>query len=110
VRFAVARQQGLTEDLVEQVDDGWGDSALSERHKAALRFADAFLGTSDLTSEAQDTLRREFSEPELVELGIGLALFNGLSKMLIALGLEPDQMDTTVVPTPGSTPAAASRS
>lgn len=27
-------------------------------------------------------------------------MFHGFSKMLIALGLEPDHMDTTVVPTP----------
>ena len=52
------------------------------------------------------TEKQEFSEPELVELGIGLALFHGFSKMLIALGLEPENMDTTILPTPGSQPAA----
>ena len=31
---------------------------------------------------------------------LGVALFHGFSKMLIALGLEPAEMDTTVVPTP----------
>ena len=103
MRFAVARQEGLTEDLAAQVEDGWTDSALSERHKAALLFADAFLDASGPPpSPDQDVLRAEFSDAELVELGIGLALFHGFSKMLIALGLEPDEMDTTVLPTPGS--------
>lgn len=51
-------------------------------------------------------IRSEFSEAEIAELGIGLALFHGFSKMLISLGLEPEQMSTTVLPTPGSQPVA----
>lgn len=35
-----------------------------------------------------------------MELALGLGLFHGFSKMLIALGLEPDEMPTTVLPTP----------
>ena len=31
---------------------------------------------------------------------MGVALFHGFSKMLIALGREPDEMETTVIPTP----------
>jgi hypothetical protein len=31
---------------------------------------------------------------------LGISLFHGFSKMLIVLGLEPEEMDTTVVPTP----------
>ncbi len=103
MRFAVARQEGLTEEMAAQVDDGWGDSSLSERHKKALILADAFLAVSGPPSAAdQGRLRSEFTEPELIELGIGLALFNGFSKMLIALGLEPENMATTIFPTPGS--------
>ena len=105
MRFAVARQEGLTEDLAAQVEDGWAASTLPERHKKALVLADAFLGASGPPPEQdQVRLRAEFSEPELVELGIGLALFHGFSKMLIALGLEPEHMDTTILPTPDSLP------
>jgi hypothetical protein len=43
---------------------------------------------------------RHFDAGEWTELALGLGLFHGFSKMLIALGLEPDQMDTTVLPTP----------
>ena len=74
---------------------------MCERHKTALLLADAFLAVSGPPSvDEQRRLRGEFPDPELVELGLGLALFHGFSKMLIALGLEPDQMDTTVLPTP----------
>ena len=31
---------------------------------------------------------------------LGVALFHGFSKMLIALGREPDEMETTIIPTP----------
>jgi hypothetical protein len=44
----------------------------------------------------------EFTPDEQVELGIGLALFHGFAKVLIALGCEPEEMATTVLPTPGS--------
>src|SRR5262249_54371509 len=41
VRFDGAREQGLSEDLVALIDDGYAASDLSERHKAAIRFTDA---------------------------------------------------------------------
>jgi alkylhydroperoxidase family enzyme len=76
---------------------------LSPRFKLALQFADAFLGAGGPPSaEVRAELLAEFSEAELVEMSIGLALFHGVSKMLIALGCEPEQMDLTVSRTPGS--------
>lgn len=50
-------------------------------------------------------MARHFDAGEWTELALGLGLFHGFSKMLIALGLEPDQMDTTVLPTPEATGA-----
>lgn len=46
-----------------------------------------------------------FDREELVELALGLGLFHGFSKMLIALGHEPDEMDTTILDTPAPTSA-----
>jgi hypothetical protein len=37
-----------------------------------------------------------------VELGLGVGLFMALSKGMITLGLEPENMPTTVLPTPGA--------
>lgn len=65
--------------------------------------ADAYLNETGAPSAAQQAqLRSEFSEPEIVEIGVGLALVHGLAKVLIVLGLEPEQMDVTVIPSPGS--------
>ena len=41
-----------------------------------------------------------FSRSQVTELLLGVALFHGFSKMLIALGREPSDMDTVVIPTP----------
>jgi alkylhydroperoxidase family enzyme len=95
----------LDEAQVEQIDDDHAESALPLRSKAALEFADAFLlGGGPPSPEAVGRLRSEFTDAELAELGIGLAVFHGVSKMLIALGCEPDDMDVTEVATPGSRP------
>ncbi len=44
VRFARARHDGLTEDLVDLVADGYETTALSDAHKAVIALTDAFLG------------------------------------------------------------------
>ena len=49
-------------------------------------------------------MRDEFSAAEIAELGIGLALFHGFSKMLIISGCEPEEMATTVLSVPGAQP------
>ncbi len=108
VRFAVARQEGLTEDAVEQIEDDYEQSALSARQKLVLRYTDVFLaGEGPPEAELEQAMQREFSAPEIVELTAGIALFMGFSKIAIACGAAPEAMPTTVVATPGAmTPAA----
>ncbi len=55
-----------------------------------------------VSAELQTRLREHFSDPQIVELALGVGLFMSLSKVLITLGMEPAEMDTTIVPTPGS--------
>ena len=43
-----------------------------------------------------------FNPSQVTELLLGIALFHGFSKMLIALGREPSDMDTVVIPTPAA--------
>jgi AhpD family alkylhydroperoxidase len=101
IRFAEARRQGLQEEHVAQVDDGWLESSLPDRHKTALRLADAFLlDPHGLTAEGRSALLAEFSPAEIVEMTVGLALFMGFSKITVILGREPVSMPTTIVPTP----------
>ena len=99
----MAREQGLTEEQVSEIDEGYESSALSLRDKSVLKLTDAIIGDPrSLTAEAKAELRKELTAPEIVEVALGVGLFMALSKVLITLGLEPEAMDTTVVPTPGS--------
>ncbi len=85
------------------VDDGFETSELDARHKTALEFADAFLGAAGPPpATARVRITEQFSGEEIAEMGIGLALFHGFSKLLIAVGAEPEQMDVTMLRTPGS--------
>ena len=106
MRFAVARQQGLTEQLANLIDEGFETSELAARHKTAIQFADAYLGAAGApASDVQATIMQHFSAAEIAEMGIGLALFHGFSKLLIAVGAEPIEMDVTMLRTPGSASA-----
>lgn len=101
VRFAGAREQGLGEDLVDLIADGYAGSTLSDRHKAAIRFTDAFLKhPAEVDAETRRELLAHFTPEQIVELAAGVALFMGFSKIAVALGQAPETMPTTVVPTP----------
>lgn len=70
---------------------------------AALELTDVLIGMPrPLTPELQAKLRQHYSDAEVVEMALGVGLFLGMSKLLIALGLEPEDMETTLTPTPGS--------
>ncbi len=98
----MAREQGLTEEHIEQIEDDYADSTLSERDKAALQLTDAIVGDPRQVSESlQKELRNHFSDEQIVEMSLGVGLFLALSKVLISLGLEPEKMDVEITPTPG---------
>jgi alkylhydroperoxidase family enzyme len=91
----------LTEDQVEHIRDGYEASPLSTRDVAALRLADAIIHNPEAVPRGvQAELRAHFTDEQIVELALGVGLFHALSKTLIVLGLEPERMPTTVLPTP----------
>lgn len=49
-----------------------------------------------------ENLQSHFTPAEIVELSLGVGLFLGMSKVLITLGLEPEDMPVTILPTPGA--------
>ncbi|HWP66362.1 MAG TPA: carboxymuconolactone decarboxylase family protein [Candidatus Limnocylindria bacterium] len=103
VRFEAPRAAGLTEATLDLVADGYEASTLSPRHKAVLRFTDAFLtDPTSLTPTDHAELLTQLTPLEIIELTAALALFMGFSKIAVALGTAPDDMPLTVLPTPGS--------
>lgn len=106
IRFAGARREGLGEDTLDLVREGWRASALGAREKAVLGLVDAFLGDSGALDEAgRHTLAEHFTPAQIVELAAGVALFMGFSKIAVALGGLPDEIPVHEQPTP-EVPAA----
>jgi len=106
VRFAGARAEGLDESGVRSIADGYETSALGEAEIAALGLTDALIGPPrSLTDAEKEALRAHFDDAQIVELSLGVGLFLALSKALIALGMEPESMPVSVLPTPGQTPS-----
>ncbi|MDX2165646.1 MAG: carboxymuconolactone decarboxylase family protein [Deltaproteobacteria bacterium] len=101
VRFEQARRDGLSEDLVAQIADGFEESTLSERFKLVIRYTDAFLvDPAGIDADLQAAMRREFTAEQIVELTAGIALFMGFSKIAVVLGTVPESMPVMVIPTP----------
>lgn len=102
VRFDKAVAQGLGEEVVDDIADGYEESAkLTDAEKAALKFTDALIHDPELlTGDPRAALQRHLTPAQIAELGLGVTLFLALAKALITMGLEPEQMDRTVLPTP----------
>ena len=80
-----------------------GFAHLGAREVAALALTDALIGDpNQLDAAAVTAIREHFDRGQVVEMALGVGLFLGMSKVLINLGLEPESMPVTVLPTPGS--------
>jgi alkylhydroperoxidase family enzyme len=101
IRFSGARREGLSEETLDLVRDGYEASALSDRHKIVLRWVDAFLTDP---GPPPDALRRallaHLDPAQVVELTAAVALFMGFSKIAVALGGLPDEIPVHEQPTP----------
>ncbi len=105
VRFDKAVGEGLDEAIVDDITDGYETSdKLTDAEKAVLKFTDALIFDPDLlTGDARAALQKHLSPEQIAELGMGVTLFLALAKALITMGLEPEMMERTVLPTPAPT-------
>ncbi len=130
MRFDSAREAGLNEERIGRIADGYetalepaealslpqngtpltpkeqpasrGAVSICSMEVAALKLTDAIIGIpGPPDEEIVQGLKAHFSDAEITELALGVGLFLGMSKVLINLGLEPEDMPVTVVPTPG---------
>ena len=76
---------------------------LPEVEAVILQLTDAIIGRPQSLNDAtRQRLKAHYSDAQIVELTLGVGLFLGMSKVLINLGLEPEHMPITILPTPGS--------
>jgi alkylhydroperoxidase family enzyme len=80
---------GASEQKIREVEGAATSPLFSERERTALAWAEAMTVTGQkVTDELFARLRRQFSEPEIVELTAAVALENFRSKFNVALGVE----------------------
>ena len=89
VRSHVAKEEGLTEELVTELLTNPASARLSERERAALRYADLFKqGEHAIDSdEVYAALARHFSDEEIIELGLFCAEVDGVGKFVKSLNV-----------------------
>ncbi len=78
----------MTEEMVAGLDD-FEQGDYSDREKQALRFAERMaLDHHSLDDAVFRTLRQEFSDPEIFELGMITGQFIGYGRLISILDLE----------------------
>lgn len=80
---------GLTGAEIDALSD-YENASFSEAEKAVLRLADQMLLTNPdgaLSQSLYDDLRKHFTDGELLELGLIMAVLSGMAKLLFAFDL-----------------------
>lgn len=82
IRYSDAVEDGLTEDLVCSLERPAEAEDLTDAERSALRFADLFA-TDHLAIDdaAYDDLRSHLTEPQIVELGVNVAIAVGFGRL-----------------------------
>src|SRR3974390_3128708 len=89
VRSNVAKAEGLTEDMINDLLDYSGSTRLSAREKAALRYANLFKQGDHAIDGDQvyADLAKHFSDEEIIELGLFCAEVDGVGKFVKSLNV-----------------------
>jgi alkylhydroperoxidase family enzyme len=97
LRIRGALDRGLDEEMVAKVSH-FETSDLTERHKAALRLAQAFLvDPASFDAAAQADLLVHFRSDQIAELILDLIRLRPGSKLSIACGTDAEQDELVVI-------------
>lgn len=109
VRSIPAQEEGLTEELIGEMLN-WRDSdKLTDREKAALAYAESFKSGDDAidSDEVYDALKKQFSEEEIIELGMLCAQTDGVGKLAKSMNIVSWQEACEINPAIAGDPAQA---
>jgi AhpD family alkylhydroperoxidase len=82
IRYPDAIADGLTEDLVCSLETPMEADDLDERERLAIRYGELFATDHLRLDDAfYDRLKELFTEPEIVELGLNVAMFVGVGRL-----------------------------
>jgi AhpD family alkylhydroperoxidase len=86
IRYPDALNDGLNEELVCSLEKPAEAADLSDAEKAAIRFGELFATDHLAINDAvYDELRKHFTEAQIVELGLNVALFVGVGRFAATL-------------------------
>ena len=82
IRYTDALSDGVTEDLVCSLEQPAEAENITDAEKAAIDYGERFA-TNHLTIDdtVYDSLRKHFSEEQIVELGMTVAFFVGFGRL-----------------------------
>jgi AhpD family alkylhydroperoxidase len=106
VRSNVAKAEGLTESMINDLFDHAGSQKFSAREKAALHYAGLFkqgehaIDKDDVYAE----LAKHFSDEEIIELGLFCAEVDGVGKFVKSLNVLSWEEACELNPKLGTTP------
>ncbi len=89
VRSNVAKTEGLTEDMINDLFDYAGSKHFTPREKAALHYAGLFKQGEHAIDkdEVYTDLAKHFSDEEIIELGLFCAETDGVGKFVKSLNV-----------------------
>lgn len=84
-------QQGLDDDLYQQVSTYYTNDAFTDREKLAIEYAEQFaIDPAQITDEFVARLNEHFSNEEILELTVTNAFCLGFGRALTALDVQRD--------------------
>jgi alkylhydroperoxidase family enzyme len=82
-------QQGLTEEKIAALDTYQESHAFTPQEKIALRFAELMaLSHHEIDDDFFRTLRAQFTDAQIVELGMMIGQYIGFGRLVSVLDLE----------------------
>lgn len=101
VRYDIAVEDGLTEEVVQRINEHEGDAPLSARQQLILRYVDLYLLAPRVPDrDFQQALDTLFSKQEQAHLALLMAYFNGFSRCAVSLGGMPERMPRMEISVP----------
>lgn len=91
IRYSPAVEDGITEDVVCQLQNPEEGEDLSDKERAALHYAD-LLATNHMAinDNTFDFLREHFTEAEIIEIGMHCAFFVGFGRLAMSWDMVDD--------------------
>lgn len=85
---ALGLRVGLTKEKLDALEKYAESSLFDEVEKLLLRYADEYLQKGGASAEVVDTLKKYYSEEQLVELDIVLGVVNLVNHFIASFGVE----------------------